>query len=151
MSSSSLHICEPTRHSGALPGLGLRCSRAAIVEEERLREQEHGLALLYNDWRMFQVMHPEQEALRTKQGPYWYRYPQGENVPDVRERLRSWLGTITRDYRGQSVLAITHHLAILGLRANLERLDAVQFTHLDEQEKPVKLWRHGLSRGLGDR
>jgi 2,3-bisphosphoglycerate-dependent phosphoglycerate mutase len=112
-------------------------SRAAIVEEERLREQEHGLALLYNDWRMFQIMHPEQEALRTKQGPYWYRYPQGENVPDVRERLRSWLGTITRDYRGKSVLAITHHLAILGLRANLERLDAVQFTHLDEQEKPV--------------
>ena len=38
------------------------------VEDERLREQEHGLSLLYADWRMFQIMHPEQEQLRQKQG-----------------------------------------------------------------------------------
>ncbi len=74
------------------------------VEEERMREQEHGLTLLYNDWRIFNVIHPEQEMLRDLQGPYWYRYPQGENVPDLRERHRSLTGTFTRDYQNQNVL-----------------------------------------------
>ncbi|MDB5163592.1 MAG: hypothetical protein JWS12_209 [Candidatus Saccharibacteria bacterium] len=107
------------------------------VEEERLREQEHGLALLYNDWRIFHVLHPEQEKLYDKNGPYWYRYPQGESVPDVRERNRSWLVTTTRDYHEQNVLAVTHHLLKLSLRANLERLGADEFQRLDQEEKPI--------------
>ncbi len=40
---------------------------AKVVEDERLREQEHGLAVLYNDWRIFNILHPEQEALRNLQ------------------------------------------------------------------------------------
>ncbi len=115
------------------PGL----SEVRTIEEERIREQEHGMTLLYNDWRIFQVMHPEQEQLRNLQGPYWYRYPQGENVPDVRERLRSFLNTITRDYREQNVLVVMHHLAILSLRANLERLDPEQFRHLNDHHRPI--------------
>lgn len=107
------------------------------VEEERIREQEHGLALLYSDWRIFNVLHPEQERLRDLQGPYWYRYPQGENVPDVRERHRSMLGTFTRDYAKKDVLIIGHHLSKLSLRANIERLDAAQFRDLDQNNKPV--------------
>ncbi len=108
-----------------------------IVEEERIREQNHGLALLYSDWRIFHALHPEQAQLHKLQGPYWYTYPQGENVPDVRERLRSWLGTLTRDFKEKEVLAVTHHLTILSLRANLERLDAAEFNRLDEEEKPI--------------
>lgn len=107
------------------------------VEEERIREQEHGLALLYNDWRIFNVMHPEQEALRDRQGPYWYRFPQGENVPDVRERWRSMLASFTRDFAEQNVLVVGHHLSILALRANLERLDAEGFHDLDQNHTPV--------------
>lgn len=107
------------------------------VEEERIREQEHGISSLYHDWRIFNIMHPEQDAFRDSQGPYWYRYPQGENVPDVRERHRSMLGTFTRDYVGQNVLMVGHHLSILSLRANLERLDATGFRDLDENHKPV--------------
>lgn len=106
-------------------------------EEERIREQDHGLTLIYNDWRVFNVLHPEQKALRDVQGEYWYRYPQGENVSDVRERLRSWLGTLSRDYVNQNVLAVTHHLTILSLRANLERLDDREFLRLDNEEKPI--------------
>jgi broad specificity phosphatase PhoE len=112
-------------------------SSVKTVEEERVREQEHGLTLLYNDWRIFNIMHPEQEALRNLQGPYWYRYPQGENVPDVRERHRSMLGALTRDYAGQNVMIVGHHLSILSLRANLERLDADGFRDLDANHKPV--------------
>jgi len=110
---------------------------AKTVIEERITEQDHGLATLFNDWKVFQVLHPEQRDLYNRQGSYRYRYPQGENVPDVRERLRSWMNTVTRDYKEQNVLAVTHHLSILSFRANLERLDENEFLRLDKEEKPI--------------
>ncbi|MDD5050728.1 MAG: histidine phosphatase family protein [Candidatus Pacebacteria bacterium] len=108
-----------------------------VYQEERIREQEHGLALLYNDWRVFHALHPDQAALYELEGPYWYRYPQGENVPDVRERNRSWTTTLIRDFAQKDVLAVTHHLNILGIRANFERLGDKEFIRLDEEEKPI--------------
>jgi broad specificity phosphatase PhoE len=71
------------------------------------------------------------------QGPYWYRFPQGESIPDLRERLRSIVRTVVRDFSGANVLAVTHHLPVLALRANLEHLDAGQFIELDETQKPI--------------
>lgn len=108
-----------------------------VVEDERIREQDHGLATLYYDWRIFHVMYPEQKRFYDLNGSYWYRYPQGENVPDVRERIRSWVTTIVRDFAGKKILVITHHLTILSVRANLERLDAAEFIRLDHEEKPI--------------
>lgn len=108
-----------------------------LYREDRIREQEHGLVLLYNDWRVFQALHPEQGLLRQLEGPYWYRFPQGENVPDVRERNRSWLSTLVRDFTGKKVLVVTHHLNILATRANLERWDADEFLRVDKEEKPI--------------
>jgi len=107
------------------------------VVDDRLIEQNHGLADLYNDWRIFHVFKPEQRKLSQIQGSYWYRYPQGENIPDVRERLRSWITTLIRDYSNKNVLVVTHHLTILSIRANLERLDAQEFLRLDHEEKPI--------------
>ncbi|MDP2598361.1 MAG: histidine phosphatase family protein [Candidatus Liptonbacteria bacterium] len=106
-------------------------------EDERLREQEHGLAILYNDWRVFNVLHPRQREFHELEGSYWYRYPQGENVPDVRERTRSWMTTIVRDWAGKHVLVVTHHLCILAIRANFERWGARKFQEVDEKEKPI--------------
>jgi broad specificity phosphatase PhoE len=115
------------------PGL----EKVKVYEEERIREQEHGLAGLYNDWKVFHALYPEQRLLREQMGPYWYRHPQGENVPDVRERNRSLTTTLVRDFSGKKVLVITHHLNILGFRANHERLNANQFIHIDENDKPI--------------
>lgn len=112
-------------------------AQVRTVEEERLREQEHGLTLLYNDWRVFYTMHPEQKRLKEQEGGYWYRYPQGENVPDVRLRIRSWIDTIVRDFAEKNILAVTHHLNILAMRATLERLSAEEFLRLDREEKPL--------------
>jgi broad specificity phosphatase PhoE len=106
-------------------------------QDERVREQENGLGFLYSDWRVFYVFHPEQKELHDLEGPYWYRYPQGESVADVRERGRSFLTTLTRDFAGKNVLVVTHHLNILALRANLERLNEEEFIHLDTKEKPI--------------
>ncbi len=108
-----------------------------VVEDDRIREQEHGLSLIYSDWRIFHTMHPEQRELRERQGSYWYQYPQGESVSMVRERVRSMLTTLSREYQGQRVLMVTHHLTILSIRATLERLTPEQFIALDEHEKPL--------------
>jgi len=106
------------------------------IEEERIREKDHGLALLYNDRMIFGALHPEQIELRRILGSYWYRFPNGENIPDVKERARSWFGTLIRDYAEQNILAVTHHLMILSIRANMERLTAQEFLTLDKTNKP---------------
>jgi len=80
---------------------------ATLYPEERIREKDHGLALLYNDWRIFQAMQPEQAELSRLLGEYDYRFVNGENIPDVRQRTRSWFSTLTREFAGHRVMAIT--------------------------------------------
>ena len=120
---------------------------AAIFRDERIREKDHGLSLLYNDWRIYQLMHPEQGALHQLLGDYDYRFLNGENIPDVRQRNLSWITTLTREFSGRRVMAITHHLTILATRANFERLGPGQFLHLDEHHKPVNC---GVTRYIGN-
>lgn len=128
------------RANGTLAGLTQGWPELKEVRryiEERVREQEHGLSLIYNDWRIFQTLHPKQRRLYEQEGMYWYRYPQGENVPDVRQRNLLVINTITRDWAGQKVLIVCHHLNILAMRANLERLSAEDFIRLDKEERPI--------------
>ena len=106
-------------------------------EDDRIREQEHGIAVLYNDWRLFHVFHPEQHDLFALDGSYRYRYPQGENTYDVRQRGRDFITMLGREYAGQVVLVISHHLTILGIRANRERWSAKQFIKEDSDNKPI--------------
>lgn len=108
-----------------------------FVPDDRIREQDHGLAILYNDWRVFHVLHPEQKELYDLRGPYWYKYPQGEDVSNVRDRERSFTSTLIREYAGCNALVVTHHLTKLSFRANHERLTPEQFIELDAQHKPV--------------
>lgn len=132
---SPYHRTRDTMHSLARGWGELRSVRK--VEDDRIREQEHGLAIVYNDWRVFHTFHPEQRELKDLQGDYWYQYPQGESVADVRDRVRSMLTTLVREYNGQHVLMVTHHLTILSIRATLERLTPEEFIALDKNDKPV--------------
>ncbi len=122
-------------------------NKVTVIPEDRVREQEHGLALLYSDWRIFQTIHPEQRALYEMQGKYWYQYPQGESVSEVRERIRSFKTTLVREYAGAHVWVVSHHLTKLAFRANLERLTPEQFIYLDEHEKPINC---GVTHYAGD-
>lgn len=122
-------------------------SKSRVIFEDRIREQEHGLSLLYNDWRVFHVFHPDQHRLWELQGRYWYQFPQGESVSQVRDRTRSWMTTLVRECAGKRVMAITHHLTILSLRANLERLGPKRFIELDENETPINC---GVTTYKGD-
>ena len=108
-----------------------------VYYDERIREMDHGLSLLYNDWRVFHVHHPEQKKLHDLLGSYDYRYPNGENVPDTRMRVRDWRSTVIREFFEKNVLVITHHITILAFRADQERLDPREYKRLDMQEKPI--------------
>lgn len=120
---------------------------AKVYREERIREKDHGLGLIYNDWRIYHVRHPEQAELHNLLGDYDYRFVGGENIPDVRQRNLSWITTLTREFAGRRVMAITHHLTILATRANFERLSPEEFLHLDRHEKPLNC---GVTQYVGD-
>ncbi len=124
-----------------------------IVVEDRIREQEHGLYLVYNDRRLFFALHPEQRRLYELEGPYRYRFPQGENIPDVRERSLSFLGTLIREFAGKDVFVVTHHIMILAMYANLGRLSDEEFVRLDEENKPANcsITTYVAQEGVGRR
>ena len=123
----------------------------AQYEEDRIREREHGIATLYNDWKTFHLFHPDQCAYYQQEGPYWYRYPQGENIADVKERRRSQIGTITREFAGKKVLEVTHHETILATRSTLERWTPEKYLEVDDSNKPancsVTLYRGSPGKG----
>ncbi|HAU07849.1 MAG: hypothetical protein UW46_C0001G0005 [Candidatus Yanofskybacteria bacterium GW2011_GWF1_44_227] len=108
-----------------------------VVVEERIREQEHGLSTVYNDWRVYIVLQPEQAALFRMEGDYEYKFLNGENKSDVRDRARSFVETLIREHAGENVLVVSHHLTLLSLRANLERWDREKFIEVDENDKPI--------------
>ncbi|RJQ24479.1 histidine phosphatase family protein [Candidatus Parcubacteria bacterium] len=108
-----------------------------VVSEERIREQEHGLSTLYNDRSVYFTLNPLQGLLYKLEGDYGYKYPNGENKANVRDRVRSFLSTTIREYPEKTVLSISHHLTLLSLRANLERWDREQFIKVDSHDHPI--------------
>lgn len=122
-------------------------ANARVIIEDRIREQEHGLSTLYNDWRILHVFHPEQKLLRDRKGPYWYQQPQGESISMVRDRSRNVTTMLIREFQNRHVLLVTHHLTILSFRANYERLTPEEFIDLDENNKPINC---GVTRYIGD-
>ena len=114
-----------------------KLGRARVIFDERLREQEHGIRTIYSDWRIFMVFHPEQALLYRLEGEYQYKFPNGENKPMVRDRVRSMVSTIIRENSGEGVMLISHHLVLLSLRANLERWNREKFIAVDQKETPV--------------
>lgn len=108
-----------------------------IIFEERIREQEHGLVTLYNDWRIHHVFNPLQALLYKSEGDYSYRYLNGESKADVRDRVRSFMTTVIRENAGQNVLVISHHLTLISLRSNLERWPQERFIEVDTNQKPI--------------
>ncbi|PIR44077.1 hypothetical protein COV23_01850 [Candidatus Wolfebacteria bacterium CG10_big_fil_rev_8_21_14_0_10_31_9] len=112
-------------------------SNVKIVYEERIREQEHGIGTIFNDWRIYYVFNPLQGLLFKLEGNYAYRFLNGENKADVRDRVRSFLTTLIRENSSQNVLVISHHLTLLSLRSNLERWDREKFIGMDKDDKPI--------------
>lgn len=115
------------------------------IEEDRLREQEHGVKTMYPDGKIYLVMNPQQALLRKFGTDYDYREEGGESMMDVRDRTRVLLNTLIREHGGlegivttpEDVLLVSHHLTIMATRANLERWDRTKFLYEDKHNHPI--------------
>ena len=121
----------------SLSGAWSELKNCRMVLEERIREQEHGMSNLYNDPKLFGVFHPDQGLLSKKEGPYHYRFLNGESQADVRDRVRSFMSTVIREHAEENVLVVSHHLTLLSIRANLERWTPEQFMEFDQHQRPI--------------
>jgi broad specificity phosphatase PhoE len=105
-----------------------------ITEDERLREidfgvldglTKHGIAHHY----------PDEQKRRAKLSKYWHRPPAGESWPDVALRVHSFLGTLTSEAAGESVLVVCHSVVVLIFRKLLERLSEKEIREIDRESE----------------
>jgi len=108
-----------------------------LVMEERVREKEFGI-LDGLTGHGIRSRYPDEWRRREREGKYYYRPPGGESYPDVALRVHSFLGTLARDYREQSVLVVCHSVVVLTFRRLLERLTEQSLLAIDrDPEKDV--------------
>jgi len=104
-----------------------------LTLEERIREKEFGI-LDGMTGHGVRSEYPDEWRRREREGKYYYRPPGGESYPDVALRVHSFLDTLARDYRQQSVLVVCHSVVVLTFRHLLERL--TEKTSLDIDRDP---------------
>lgn len=105
-------------------------NRVDVTYEERIREKEFGIldGLTKSG---IAAHYPDELKRRERGGKYYYRPPGGESYPDVALRLHSFLGTLARDCRKQSVLVVCHSVVVLMFRRLLERLTEKELLAID--------------------
>lgn len=123
-----------------------RLKDVKTIEDDRLREQEHGVKTMFPDGKIYLVMNPQQALLRKFGTDYDYREEGGESMLDVRDRVRGFINTLIREHGGledgivttpENVLMVSHHLTIMATRANLERWDRAKFLDEDKHNHPI--------------
>lgn len=100
------------------------------TRDERLREKEFGIL---DRLTKHGIMHkyPEQAEYRKALGKFYHRAPGGESWCDVILRLRSVVDMMTREYRRERVLLVSHSVVVLCFRYLLERMTEEQILKID--------------------
>ncbi len=124
-SSPYVRALETSRRLSDASGLGL-----VPVRDERLREREFGI-LDGLTRKGIEARFPEEALRRAPLGKFYYRPPGGESWCDVILRLRSAIGTLTRDYRGERVVLVCHTVVVLCFRYLLERMTEEGLLEID--------------------
>lgn len=114
----------------ALEAAGIEREDTTFFTDERLREKEFGILDRLTKVGI-QEKYPEQAEARTVLGKFYFRPPGGESWCDVILRLRSVIDTITRDYRRERVLIVSHQVVVNCFRYLLERMSEEQILELD--------------------
>ena len=96
-----------------------------MFQDNRLREKEFG-RLAGMDSKTVKERFPVEFDARERDGKYWFRFPGGENYPDVEMRIQSFLEYLSADFAGRSVLVVTHQVPYKMFRAVLYHLDENQ-------------------------
>jgi broad specificity phosphatase PhoE len=128
-------LASPYIRARETAGLALDSARIArdaitFIVDERLREKEFGV-LDRLTHRGIQHQYPEQAEFRRVLGKFYHRPPGGESWCDVILRLRSIIDTLTREFRRERVLVVTHQVVVLCFRYLLERMTEEQILALD--------------------
>ena len=132
LSSPYLRAQETARL--ALDGAGMDLSNdISFVMDERLREKEFGVLDRLTKHGIRQK-YPEQAEIRTVLGKFYHRPPGGESWCDVILRLRSVIDTITRDYRRERVLIVSHQVVVSCFRYLLERMTEEEIMAIDREK-----------------
>jgi probable phosphoglycerate mutase len=124
------------RHTAAIVAhaAGLPEDAYSLVVDERLREKEFGI--LDRLTRVgIQAYHPEQAEFRRLLGKFYHRPPGGESWCDVILRLRSAIEMISREYRGERVLMVSHSVVVLCMRYLLEYMTEDEILAIDRAEE----------------
>ena len=125
LTSPYVRALETSRRLTEASGLDL-----APVRDERLREREFGI-LDGLTRKGIEARFPEEALRRGPLGKFYYRPPGGESWCDVILRLRSAIGTLTRDYRRERVVIVCHTVVVLCFRYLLERLTEERLLEID--------------------
>lgn len=104
-----------------------------LIEDDRLREIDFGVLDGLTKHGIAHFQSGEMQR-RARLGKYHHRPPGGENYPDVALRLHSFLGTLTRETAGKSVLVVCHSVVVLIFRKLLERLLEKQILAIDSDK-----------------
>lgn len=129
LSSPYLRARETSRI--AIEAAGMKYEELVFITDERLREKEFGI--LDRLTRIgIKEKYPEQAEARSVLGKFYHRPPGGESWCDVILRLRSIIDTITRDYRRERVLIVSHQVVVNCFRYLLERMTEEQILAIDQ-------------------
>ncbi len=132
LSSPYLRARETARH--ALEAAGMHVDdQVSFVMDERLREKEFGVLDRLTKHGVRQK-YPEQAEIRSVLGKFYHRPPGGESWCDVILRLRSVIDTITRDYRSERVLVVSHQVVVSCFRYLLERMSEEEIMAIDREK-----------------
>ena len=113
---------------------GIDLEEVTDVVDERLREKEFGI--LDRLTRIgIRERHPEQAEFRALLGKFYHRPPGGESWCDVILRLRSVIGTITREYCKERVLVVCHSVVVYCFRYLLERMTEEEILRIDRESE----------------
>ncbi len=100
--------------------------------DERLREKELGSLNRLTRAGII-ARFPDEAALRTELGKFYYRPPGGESWCDVILRLRSVLDDIQLRHRRERVLIVAHQVIVLCFRYLLEQMTEEQILAIDRE------------------
>lgn len=103
------------------------------VNNNLIREREHGLASRIFQIELFLIKYKDQIRHYYDVGPYNYKFPQGESLADLCLRARLCLQEIQERHGGKRVLLVTHSLFTLALEAEIEDRDKDGFMELYER------------------
>jgi broad specificity phosphatase PhoE len=128
LSSPYIRACQTAESVAAGAGL----DKDAITVDERLREREFGVLDRLTKAGIME-RYPDEAERRSFLGKFYYRPHGGESWADVVLRLRSVLDSVTREYRGERLLIVTHQVVVLMFRYLLEHMREAEVLAIDRE------------------